>query len=122
MMPITVVTGAEDIELSVRLRDQLRGREPPCVLLVEGDGVPDDACAALAAAGISSVVHAGPARATSLVETLKRGLPRVVLAGPSADVTIDDCEANGWLPATGEVYTPEELAAVTARLQELGYA
>lgn len=131
MTPIVIVAGAEGMDQSLRVRDELRESGLRCVVLIESDGAagnaadPDAsaaACAALAAAGISSVVHAGPAGAPALLAALERALPHVMPAGPSADATLDDCRARGWLPMPGEVYTPEELDAVTSRLQELGYA
>jgi predicted AlkP superfamily phosphohydrolase/phosphomutase len=112
--------------MATRLRDELRARGVPCVVLVESDGfaaeAPTSACAALAAASISTVVVADPARLPSLVADLHRNLPRVVAAQHSAEATVDDLEATGWIPARGEVYTEDELETVTARLQELGYA
>lgn len=127
MIPITVVSDATDNEMPWRLRDQLRDRGLPCVLLAETGAVADDAsvlaaCETLASAGISAVVHADPARAASLTEELGHTLPRVLPAARSAEGTLADCQAKGWVPAQGEVYTEEELAAVTARLQDLGYA
>jgi hypothetical protein len=128
MTPIVVVSAAAEMEPDLRVRDELRDNGLPCALLVESDGAAADpdaaaaACGALAAAGISSVVHAGPVRAPALVAALERAVPHVVPAGPSAAATLDDCRARGWLPEPGEVYTPEELDAVTSRLQELGYA
>lgn len=143
MTPIVIVAVAEDapqgapegaaenLARSLRMRDELRESGLPCAVLIESAGPdgtaadPDAAavsCAALAAAGISSVVHVGHARAPDLVATLEGALPRVVRAGSSAAATLDDCRVRGWLPVPGEVYTPEELDAVTSRLQELGYA
>lgn len=119
MTPIAVVV--DDLSLSLRVRDDLRARGVHCVLVVERDPASKDeiipACAALAAAGISAVVATGPASAPALVA----GLPRALLALPSAEATIDALDAREWLPPQ-DVYTEEELRRVTARLQDLGYA
>lgn len=125
MIPITVLV--REAESAPRVRDRLRERGVPCVLLADDGPVADDevlrgACEALAAVGISAVIQAGPARAATLATDLARGLPRVLLAAASAADTLDDCQRRQWIPAQGESYTPDELAAVTARLQDMGYA
>jgi hypothetical protein len=126
MNPFTVVVGAEHIEPSLRLRDELRARGVRCVVLAESGhstaDAPTSACTALAAAGISTLVVTDPAGPSPLLPDLRRNLPRVLAAQPSAEATVDDLQARGWIPAQGEVYTADELETVTARLRELGYA
>lgn len=128
MTPFTVVAGAGDegTAPALRLRDDLRGRDVPCVLLVELAAGPAEvlvrACAALAAAGIATVVLAAPERAADLLTALRRELDRVAAALPSPDTTVADLRDRGWLPAEDEPYTEDELDTVTARLRDLGYA
>ena len=126
MNPVTVVVGAQDVSPYLWLRDELRARGMPCVVLVETGGSATEAasaaCAALAAGGISTVVVADPAHAPALAADLGRGLPRTLSAQPTAAATADALQDRGWIPARDEVYTEDELATVTARLRELGYA
>ncbi|MFD3504212.1 hypothetical protein [Streptomyces sp. NPDC058678] len=122
MTPFTVVTGGDGVEPSLRLRDELRSRDTPCVLLIDPAEAAVAACSALAQAGISTVVHSAPERVDLLLADLRQELPRVVASQPSAATTVDELETMGWLTDPGEVYTQEELETVTARLQELGYS
>ena len=126
MNPVTVVVGAQDIGPSVWLQNELRARGMPCVVVIETDGsapeAASSACTALAAGGISTVVVADPAHSSALAADLGRWLPRTLAAPPSAEATVDALQARGWIPARGEIYTEDELATVTARLRELGYA
>ena len=126
MNPLTVVVGATDTGPSLGLRNELRARGMPCVVLVETGGPVTEAasaaCTALASAGISTVVVADPAHSSALAADLGRELPRTLAARPSAEATLDALQDRGWIPARGEVYTEDELETVTARLRELGYA
>ena len=112
MTPLTIVTGP----LGPRLRDLLHERGLPCILVVAppgSDGTLVSACAALASAGISTVVQADPGGVAAVAADLQQRLPRVAVAD-------DLSQVDQWAPA--EAYTPDELAAVTARLQAMGYA
>lgn len=126
MNSFIVVVAAEHAESSIRLRDELRARGVSCVVLAEQDssgaGSAASACTALAEAGIAAIVSTDLARQSAVLDDLSRQLPRVLSALPSAAATVGDLQARGWLPARSEVYTADELALVTARLQELGYA
>lgn len=126
MSPFTVVVRAEDVGPSLRLRDELHAKGVSCVVLAEpgggAAGIQVPACAALVAAGIAVLLFAGPAFPPSLLDDLRRRLPRVAEARSSVEATVDDLGRRGWILTGGEVYTEDELETVTARLRELGYA
>lgn len=126
MSPFTVFVSAENVESALRLGDELHARGVNCIVLAAPSrsdvDIPVSACAALMAAGIPVVLFAGPVFPSSLFEDLRHSLTRVTQAQPSVDVTVDDLQERGWIPAGGEVYTEAELETITARLQDLGYA
>lgn len=126
MNPFVVVVGTDQPEPSEQLRDELRASGVSCVVLAEPDpqaaGSLVPACVALAAAGISALVATRSALPPALLEELDGSVSRVLVVWPPAKVTAEDLRARGWIPAEGEVYTDDELATVTARLRDLGYA
>jgi hypothetical protein len=126
MNPIVVIVSTTGLEATRSLRDELRARSVRCAVLAEPDPCDTQtlasACAALAGDGISAIVATGRTHQARLLADLERCPARVLATQSPAESIVSELEARGWIPASDEVYTDDELRAVTARLRDLGYA
>ena len=126
MIPIVVIVSTTGIEAMCWLRDELRARSMRCAVLAEMDPCDTQtlvaACAALVGDGLSVIVVMSRASQAPLLADLERCTARVLVTQSPAETIVSELEARGWIAASDDIYTDDELLTVTARLRDLGYA